>query len=215
MVSLAPPHALAKASRAGSLDLVGGALALDFTNTASGRDTPGHQEHLRDFATLMQWVAHARVMTPADCAYIRKAVQPRQAPTLFMRAIEIRELVFKIANAVADGRPVPRALRTALTAAHAENLRHAAIGSRDDAYIWLFDPRRDIASAILGPITLSALTLLMEKDLARTRRCAGLECGWLFYDTTKNKRRRWCEMRVCGNRAKVRAARARRKGASL
>jgi predicted RNA-binding Zn ribbon-like protein len=54
------------------------------------------------------------------------------------------------------------------------------------SYIWIFDPRRDIEAAILGPITLSALTLLMEKDLLRTRRCAGQECGWLFFDTTKN-----------------------------
>jgi predicted RNA-binding Zn ribbon-like protein len=82
---------------------------------------------------------------------------------------------------------------------------------REGAYIWTFDPRRDIRAAILGPITLSALTLLMEKDLSRTKRCEGLECGWLFFDTTKNKRRRWCEMRVCGNRAKVRAARARKR----
>jgi predicted RNA-binding Zn ribbon-like protein len=67
------------------------------------------------------------------------------------------------------------------------------------------------AAAFLGPITLSALTLLMEKNLLRTKRCAGQECGWLFFDTTKNNRRRWCEMRVCGNRAKVRAARQRQR----
>jgi predicted RNA-binding Zn ribbon-like protein len=78
-------------------------------------------------------------------------------------------------------------------------------------FIWSWNPRHDVQTAILGPITLSALTLLMETDLSRTKRCAGQECGWLFFDTTKNKRRRWCEMRVCGNRAKVRAARARRK----
>jgi predicted RNA-binding Zn ribbon-like protein len=68
-----------------------------------------------------------------------------------------------------------------------------------------------VQGAILGPITLSALTLLMEKELSRTKRCAGMECGWLFFDTTKNSRRRWCVMRVCGNRAKVRAARAKQK----
>jgi len=90
------------------------------------------------------------------------------------------------------------------------SLRHAEIKMRDGVFIWVWDPRRDIQAAILGPITLSALTLLMEKDLSRTKRCAGQECGWLFFDTTKNKRRRWCEMRVCGNRAKVRAARTRK-----
>jgi predicted RNA-binding Zn ribbon-like protein len=203
----------ARPSRAGSLELVGGELALDLTNTSSGRGTPGHQEHLRDFDTAMQWVAHARIATPADCATIRAAAasRPKLARAFFARLIEIRELIFMIATALADGRKVPDQLRAALTAAHATSLRFAEIKMRDGLYIWSWDPRRDMQAAILGPITLSALTLLMEKDLSRTKRCAGLECGWLFFDTTKNSRRRWCEMRVCGNRAKVRAARARRK----
>jgi predicted RNA-binding Zn ribbon-like protein len=200
-------------SRAGSLELVGGALALDLTNTSSGRGTPGHQEHLRDFDTVMQWVAHARILTPRDCAYIRTAAaaRPRLARDCFARVLEIRELIWTIATALAEQRPVPEKLRAALTAAHAESLRSAEIKMREGAYIWTWDPRRDMQAAILGPITLSALTLFMEKDLSRTKRCAGLECGWLFFDTTKNKRRRWCEMSVCGNRAKVRAARARSK----
>jgi predicted RNA-binding Zn ribbon-like protein len=206
-------QAFARPSRAGSLDLVGGALALDLTNTSSGRGTPGHQEHLRDFDTVMQWVAHAGILTPGDCAYIRAAAasRPKLAREFFERLLEIRELVWMIATALAEQRPVAEKLRAALTAAHAESLRHAEIKMRDGVFIWVWDPRRDIQAAILGPITLSALTLLMEKDLSRTKCCAGQECGWLFFDTTKNKRRRWCEMRVCGNRAKVRAARARKK----
>jgi len=210
------PQASTQPSRAGSLELVGGALALDLTNTSSGRGTPSHQEHLRDFATAMAWIAHARIVTPADCAYIRKAgaARPQWGRAFFSRLIEVRELIWMIATALAERRPVPEKLRAALTAAHAESLRCAEIKTRDGAYIWSWNPRRDMQAAMLGPITLSALALLMEKDLSRTKRCAGLECGWLFFDTTKNKRRRWCEMRVCGNRAKVRAARARRRRTS-
>src|SRR5437667_248771 len=95
-------------SRAGSLDLVGGALALDLTNTSSGRGTPGHQEHLRDFDTVMQWVAHARILTPADCAYVRAAAasRPKLARAFFQRLLEIRELIWMIATAP---RSAPRA----------------------------------------------------------------------------------------------------------
>jgi predicted RNA-binding Zn ribbon-like protein len=202
-------------SRAGSLDLVGDDLAWDFTNTSSARGTAAHQEHLRDFDTLMQWAEHARVMPPSDCAYIRAQLSghPRRARHAFARAIEMRELIWAIGTALAEQRPVPARLLDLLSAAHAENLRHAEMRMRLGSYIWVFDPHRDIEAAILGPITLSALTLLMEKDLLRTRRCAGQECGWLFFDTTKNNRRRWCEMRVCGNRAKVRAARDRQRRA--
>ena len=202
-------------SRAGSLDLVGGELAWDFTNTSSSRGLRAHQEHLRDFDTLMQWVEHARVMPPSDCAHIRAALSghPRRARQVFARALAIRELIWEIGTALAEQRPLPATLLDLLSAAHAENLRHAEMRMRLGSYILVFDPRRDIEAAILGPITLSALTLLMEKDLLRTRRCAGQECGWLFFDTTKNNRRRWCEMRVCGNRAKVRASRDRQRRA--
>jgi predicted RNA-binding Zn ribbon-like protein len=200
-------------SRAGSLDLVGGELAWDFTNTSSARGLAAHQEHLRDFETLMQWVEHARVMPPSDCVYIRTTLSghPRRARRVFDRAVEVRELIWTVGTALAEQRPIAARLLDLLSAAHAENLRHAEMRMRLGSYIWVFDPRRDILAAILGPITLSALTLLMEKDLMRTRRCAGQECGWLFFDTTKNNRRRWCEMRVCGNRAKVRAIRDRQK----
>jgi predicted RNA-binding Zn ribbon-like protein len=202
-------------SRADSLDLVGGELAWDFTNTSSGRGSASPQEHLRDFDTLMRWVEHARVMPPSDCAYARSELisHPRRSRRIFDQAIAMRELIWTIGTALAEQRPVPGKLLDLLSAAHAENLKHAEMKMRSGSYIWVWDPRKDIQAAILGPITLSALTLLMEKELLRTRRCAGQECGWLFFDTTKNNRRRWCEMRVCGNRAKVRASRERQRQA--
>ena len=49
--------------------------------------------------------------------------------------------------------------------------------------------------------------------LHRIRECGGHACGWLFYDRSKNNRRRWCEMEVCGNRAKQRRLAARRREA--
>jgi predicted RNA-binding Zn ribbon-like protein len=200
-------------SRAAALDLVGGSLALDFTNTSSGRGSPRHQEHLRDFETLLQWVEHAHVATPQDCRVMREqaARQPERAAATFARALAVRELIWRIGGALADRREIAQALRDELVEAHARSLAFAEIKSRDEAFIWAWDPSRDLEAAILGPITLSALSLLMEKDLSRTKRCEGKECGWLFFDATKNKSRRWCEMRVCGNRAKVRAARQRKR----
>jgi predicted RNA-binding Zn ribbon-like protein len=208
-----PSDASQLPSRAATLDLVGGSLALDFTNTSSGRGSPSHQEHLRDFETLIQWVEHARVATPLDCLFMREeaARDPGRAAVIFARALAVRELIWRIGGTLAEGREIAQALRDELVEAHARNLAFAQIKSRDQGFIWSWDPRRDLEAAMLGPITLSALSLLMEKDFSRTRRCEGKECGWLFFDATKNKSRRWCEMRVCGNRAKVRAARQRKK----
>ena len=59
----------------------------------------------------------------------------------------------------------------------------------------------------LWPVAIDAWDLLTEPELAQVRQCpvdAG-GCGWLFLDTSRAGNRRWCDMRTCGNRAKVRA----------
>lgn len=52
-----------------------------------------------------------------------------------------------------------------------------------------------------------ALTVLdaSRLDRSRVRRCEGAQCVLLFYDSSKNRSRRWCDMTVCGNRAKAAA----------
>ena len=62
----------------------------------------------------------------------------------------------------------------------------------------------------LLPIIRSAAGLLVMGELDRVRECADDRgCGYLFYDTTRNRSRRWCDMNSCGNRAKARRHYAR------
>ena len=46
---------------------------------------------------------------------------------------------------------------------------------------------------------------------SRLKACSADSCQWVFYDTSKNRSGHWCSMRVCGNRAKARQFRARRR----
>jgi predicted RNA-binding Zn ribbon-like protein len=63
---------------------------------------------------------------------------------------------------------------------------------------------------VLWPVSWSAAELLTHGPLDRIRECPGQgNCGWLFLDVSKNASRRWCDMRVCGNRAKARRHHAR------
>jgi predicted RNA-binding Zn ribbon-like protein len=94
----------------------------------------------------------------------------------------------------------------------AANAGIARLSSCEANFAWVWHPEDGVIEAILGPIALSALTTLSQTDLTRVKQCAGEHCGWLFFDTTKNKGRRWCEMEVCGNRAKQKAHRARTQG---
>jgi predicted RNA-binding Zn ribbon-like protein len=55
----------------------------------------------------------------------------------------------------------------------------------------------------------SAADALVQGDLLRVHRCANPRCSRVFFDASRNGKRRWCEMATCGNRAK--AARHRQK----
>ncbi|KOX36257.1 hypothetical protein ADL06_05310 [Streptomyces sp. NRRL F-6491] len=66
-----------------------------------------------------------------------------------------------------------------------------------------------------APLALLAIAwseLVAAGDAARLKRCAEHTCGWAFWDVSKNRSRRWCSMRVCGNRNKSRAYASRRRG---
>ncbi|MEO8392900.1 MAG: CGNR zinc finger domain-containing protein [Chloroflexota bacterium] len=68
---------------------------------------------------------------------------------------------------------------------------------------------------LLGRVALSAAELLISEAHDRIGQCADDRgCGWLFFDTSKNHSRRWCDMNDCGNRAKQHRHHERRKDQS-
>jgi predicted RNA-binding Zn ribbon-like protein len=200
-------------SRAASLPLVGGSLALDFANTESGRGTDQHQNHLRTAEDVVAWIEHARA-TPAEDALLRGLVSsaPDTARALLEDALVLRSAVQTIGGAIAIGAAPPADALEALSALHARCLASARLAVEDGRGRWRWDVEAAPVEAALAPIALAAVKLFTEGDFGRIKQCEGHACGWLFVDTTKNNRRRWCEMEVCGNRAKQKRLAARRRG---
>jgi predicted RNA-binding Zn ribbon-like protein len=198
-------------SRAATLPLVGSELAFDFANTCSGRGGPEQKEHLRAPEHVIAWSRHAKILTPADGAIAAQllAASPELGAELLNRALALRDTVFRIGSAIAHGDRPDASDTDALARCHAACIARARLTPFQANFVWLWSPREGLVEAVLGPITLSALTMLAQADVSRIKQCSGEHCGWLFFDTTKNKRRRWCEMQVCGNRAKQKAHRAR------
>ena len=143
-------------------------------------------------------------MPPEDAQWLRgsRGRANRSATRLLAEALSLREDVYQLGVAIAAGRPAPPERIESLTRAHARALTRAKLSPIAGNFGWVWPPRESPVEAVLGPISLSALTLLQQADLTRVKQCQGEKCGWLFFDTTKNKSRRWCEMEVCGNRAK-------------
>ncbi len=202
-------------SRAGSLDLIADDLALDFANTESGRGFPSHQNHFREAANVVEWLKHAKALRPMEADWLRIRVSERAdlAEDLLARATELREAVHDIGAALGHRAKPPEPALASLSALHARFVAKAELAPGVTSCRWSWSVRASPVEAALGPIALAAVRLFTEGDFHRIRECGGHACGWLFYDRSKNNRRRWCEMEVCGNRAKQRRLAARRRGA--
>jgi predicted RNA-binding Zn ribbon-like protein len=60
-------------------------------------------------------------------------------------------------------------------------------------------------------LSRAAANFVLSDRLEKVRACDNPECRWLFLDTSKNHTRRWCDMKVCGNRMKARRFKAQHK----
>src|SRR5271165_5967228 len=73
-------------SRAGVLPLVGDNLALDFANTESGRGFASHQNHLRDATNVLDWLEHARALSPDERQWLRAQASARAGLAEYLNA---------------------------------------------------------------------------------------------------------------------------------
>lgn len=187
-----------------SAKFLAGRLCLDFVNTKSGRGTPGERERLADYDDLLAWCARARILSDEQAAALQRqaSTDRRAADAALERARRLRDALHGIFVEIAHGRPVPGGELAIVNGALADAARHGGIAERDGTFLWQW--RRDSIDCMLWPIAHSAAELLTGDRLVRIGECGGVACGWLFLDETRNRSRRWCEMEVCGNRAKAR-----------
>lgn len=198
-----------------AFDFSGGELCLDFANTVGGtRERP--KERLKTYQDLLAWGAEAGILNDEDVRYLGRiaAEHPRRAAAALAGAIELREALFRIVAAVIAATPPKDEDLAKLNAALPRALEHLRVAPRAKGCQWEWTAEEGALDRMLWPIARSAADLLVSSEVQRVRRCANRgECDWLFIDTTRNRSRRWCDMRSCGNRTKARRHYARKKAA--
>ena len=194
-------------------DLSGGRLCLDFANTVSDRPAPRPREHLNAYSDLVSWARQVGVLADDDARRLLAAAvrHPERAAAVLAGAIELREAIYRIFEAVADGRAPEAADVDALNAVLAGALARARIVPAEDGFEWGWADDPTALDRMLWPVARSAADLLASDELATVRVCPGGGCRWLFADQSRNGIRRWCDMKVCGNRAKARRFQARKR----
>jgi predicted RNA-binding Zn ribbon-like protein len=182
------------------LPRLGGALCLDFVNTVDPRYGDERVEYLGDYGALVEWAVWAGAVAPGRREALLAAAG---GDAVHERALALREHLFGVLGPRRDAASLAGLNRELRRLAGRAELRPAGGGY---AVEWTAagDPEE-----VLWPVAASAAALALSPALERVRECAGDRCGWLFLDTSKAGRRRWCRMEICGNRAKARRRRAR------
>jgi predicted RNA-binding Zn ribbon-like protein len=193
--------------------LVGGCLCLDFVNTCGGRSENGSviDDRLLEYADLLAWATRATLESGgAAIKMVHEAGRdPGAAARIHERAIALREACYRMASGVIHKKPPSPADLAVLNREWAEALRHKTLAAGTPCL--QFKWTSDALDRPLWAVAESAVQLLMSPDAARLRECGGADCGWLFEDVSRNHSRQWCDMEMCGNRAKVRRFRDRKK----
>jgi predicted RNA-binding Zn ribbon-like protein len=174
-------------------------LVREFVNTL---DIEQGSEALSSPAALAEWLSGAGLAEPgleATAAELR-------------RAIELREALRAILLAHGEGALEPEDAWQTLDEAATRARLHVRFGPDGAA---LREPGAEGVDGALGQMLAIVHAAVAEQDVwRRLKACRLHTCEWAFYDHTKNRSGAWCNMAVCGNRAKARAYRERQAGAA-
>jgi predicted RNA-binding Zn ribbon-like protein len=195
--------------------LVAGHPVLDLVNTLDWRFRPsGSEELLNRYTDLLRFSEQSGLLTSLEVRKLATGDLVRKKRILSSTR-KLRECLASILYAiVARQAPPIEDVRTLSTFARTvrqtedlewcgSSLQWKANKHRTNA---LDTPFRKLASA--------ALDLLTSGDLNKLSACSNPECRWLFLDGSKNKGRRWCDMKLCGNKIKARRYRGRQHAAA-
>lgn len=190
---------------------IGERLWLDFINTDDVRRGV-RVDVLRDFNMLVQWLETADVLDAERAAGMRRRArqQPAGATAALADARRVRTALRLLAERGPTTDDVRRQAVSEINRVLGRSAGTRRLEARSDgSFTRSFVPVGDAFAGLMIPMVESAADALVLGELARVRRCADPRCTRVFQDNTKNGRRRWCDMAICGNRAK--AARHRKK----
>jgi predicted RNA-binding Zn ribbon-like protein len=197
--------AVLEAHRRARFDLSGGNLCLDFANTLDHRPSEHPTELLVSYNALLHFAEDAGMIEPRLKSRLveRAYLQEKESQHTLEAAITLREAIYQIFWAIINKKPVPPLALAQLNGAVQYAGEHSQLMQKGSRFAWSFDELGGF-DVVLWPIARAAADLLTSDQLPYIHACSSKSCQWLFLDTSKNHRRRWCDMKVCGNRAKAR-----------
>ena len=179
-------------------------VALDFVNTLDDRFAPDVQiEKLASYADLLSFAKQSGILTSAQASSLSKAALKGDAAVALRTSIKFRELLARIFYSVVNGRRVAGRDLDAFNGSLQQATKHRVLWEEGDEFTWRWEDLEKDLEAPIWSVAQQAAELLASPNVKFVRACARESCRWLFLDVSKNHSRRWCDMKLCGNRVKA------------
>lgn len=185
-------------------------LFVTFANTLRWDRDVEHDE-LRDTEALITWLrGHGLVSErgrTAELARLRR--DPAEGARRLERFRHLRALTHAVAGRTSVGQPPTAAQLRDLNHILRHGLHYHQLRLDRERAHYTFAQVGDRLDQARATIAAGLAQFLADEDPERLRACANEGCRYLFVDRSPTGRRRWCDMRTCGNQAKVARHRAR------
>jgi predicted RNA-binding Zn ribbon-like protein len=182
---------------------VGNQMVLDFLNTRLVQNEEP-MELIPDFHALLRWFQAADLLSSREAgSLLQEWGESARARRTGEAMREFRERLRKEVLAWERGSTVHHTATDELNRLMAEHpmlIKLKESGSASSTEMW-FELRQP--EDLFAPLAYGAAMLFVNVDRRRVRKCD--QCVLHFHDTSKKGTRRWCSMKLCGNRFKVAA----------
>ncbi len=123
----------------------------------------------------------------------------------------LRSLLRRMVEMLIGGKSVSPADLKALNDVLASSPLVPRLERRGSNWLLTKAPVESGIERVAAAVAHSFASMIADGDPARIKICANPDCGWIIYDESHNRTRRWCDVRECGNLVKVRQFRARKR----
>ena len=189
--------------------LIAGDPALDLVNTLDWRfRESGPEEKIAGYDDLLSFTEQSGLLAPKQARNLRRPASAYAGSHVVEEARGLREALSDLLYSGLDRRNSSAASLQTLERFFREARAHTRLVRDGSRLKWEWSGAETRPEFPLWLLTRAASRLLLSENVQQVRACANPECRWLFMDTSKNHTRRWCDMKLCGNRMKARRYKA-------
>ncbi|MGA2737242.1 MAG: CGNR zinc finger domain-containing protein [Bryobacteraceae bacterium] len=193
-------------------ELVAGHIALDLVNSLDNRFYEvGPEELLASYDDVLRFASQSGLLTARQAKKLKSLDASEGERAEVLRQVkELREALATIAYAQVSQKNLSASALVTLEDYFRQAGFHRHLVPNNLRPVWRW---RGLDCQLAAPVWLLAQQtedFLLSDRTSQLRSCASDTCRWLFLDASKNHSRRWCDMRVCGNRMKARRFHARK-----